>query len=134
MRMTFPEGAASWVRRALSFLGIFLGATLLLYVTDIGCIIRTVTGVPCPGCGMTRAWLAFLTGHFDAALAYHPLFWCVPVVFAVPVVQELFPGARRPRALTMTSSICSVPYGLGCCHNKGFVGLLAARCRPATLR
>ena len=58
--MTFPEGTAGWVRRALSFLGIFLGATLLLYVTDIGCIIRTVTGVPCPGCGMTRAWLAFL--------------------------------------------------------------------------
>lgn len=48
MRMTFPEGTAGWVRRALSFLGIFLGATLLLYVTDIGCIIRTVTGVPCP--------------------------------------------------------------------------------------
>lgn len=79
MRMTFPEGAAGWVRRALSFLGIFLGATLLLYITDIGCIFRAITGVPCPGCGMTRAWLAFLTGHFDAALAYHPLFWCVPV-------------------------------------------------------
>ena len=31
----------------------------------------------------------------------------------------------------MTSSICSVPYGLGCCHNKGSVGLLLARRRSA---
>ena len=95
MRMRFSEGTASWVRRALSFLCIFLGATFLLYVTDIGCIIRAITGVPCPGCGMTRAWLAFLTGRFDAALAYHPLFWCVPIVLLIPVAQEVFPKAGR---------------------------------------
>ncbi len=36
------------------------------------CMWRTWLGVPCPGCGLTRACLAIMRGEFAAAWALHP--------------------------------------------------------------
>ena len=57
-------------------LGIFaIGGVILLL--DVGCLFRKLTGVPCPGCGMTRAHLAALRLDFRTAFYYHPL-WMLP--------------------------------------------------------
>jgi hypothetical protein len=37
------------------------------------CLFRLTTGVPCPGCGTTRAGLALLGGHVGEALRQNPL-------------------------------------------------------------
>ncbi len=37
------------------------------------CPILYYTGIPCPGCGMTRALLRLLILDFAGAAAYHPL-------------------------------------------------------------
>ncbi|MCF0146109.1 MAG: DUF2752 domain-containing protein [Eubacterium sp.] len=37
------------------------------------CPLRYVFGIPCPGCGMTHALGAFLTGDLSASLSYHPM-------------------------------------------------------------
>ncbi len=44
------------------------------------CPILRLTGLPCPGCGMTRALLAAIHLDFPRALAMHPMFWSVPVL------------------------------------------------------
>lgn len=44
------------------------------------CMLRLLTGVICPGCGMTRAWQAALRLDLTAAFAAHPMFWSVPVL------------------------------------------------------
>jgi len=36
------------------------------------CPFRLLTGLPCPGCGSTRAWTAFLQGDVVAAVAANP--------------------------------------------------------------
>lgn len=36
---------------------------------------------------MTRAWLAALRLRFDLALAYHPLFWLLPIALALAYVR-----------------------------------------------
>ena len=60
------KGAAELIRRALSCIGALFVAWLALYLLDIGCVFRLMTGIPCPGCGMTRAWLAALRLDFSA--------------------------------------------------------------------
>ena len=37
---------------------------------------------------MTRAWLSALALKFDLALAYHPLFWLLPIVLAIVALRE----------------------------------------------
>lgn len=61
-----------------------LAAVLLIYgvlaAIGHGCPIRYVTGIPCPGCGLSRAYLALLQLNPIQAFKYHPLFWAVPVL------------------------------------------------------
>jgi hypothetical protein len=47
---------------------------IVLVVVDFPlCPTRAAVGVPCPGCGLTRASLAALQGDLGAAMAFHPL-------------------------------------------------------------
>ena len=39
---------------------------------SIVCPLRSMTGVPCPMCGMTRACVAFARGNVVDALAFNP--------------------------------------------------------------
>ena len=45
-----------------------------------GCPFRNLTGLPCPGCGMRRAWFAFFRLELLTAFRFHPMFWSVPVL------------------------------------------------------
>ena len=65
-----------------------------LHFVGFGCPIKALTGVSCAGCGMTRAWLAALSGDLGAAFAFHPLFWVVP-----PAVLVFLLRRRLPRRL-----------------------------------
>lgn len=37
------------------------------------CAFHNLTGWPCPGCGLTRAWVSMAHGQFANALVWHPL-------------------------------------------------------------
>jgi hypothetical protein len=36
------------------------------------CPLRSVTGIPCPFCGMTRACVAVMHGHLGTSLSFNP--------------------------------------------------------------
>ena len=38
----------------------------------LACPMRTLTGIPCPLCGMTRACVAAVHGHLGASLSFNP--------------------------------------------------------------
>ena len=69
-------------------------AVVLLYYF-IGCPFRFIFGVPCPGCGVTRAWFSFLSGDLIKAFDYHPLFLLMSVVILLLIVKngKLFKNA-----------------------------------------
>ena len=90
-----PQGGRRTQVGEILRVGAFVAvAALVLYLIGVGCPIKFMTGVSCPGCGMTRAWLELAQGHLAAAFAYHPLFWAVPVV----LVLACAPASRAQRA------------------------------------
>ena len=71
------------VLKAVSKAAVGVAAVVLLLILYrlIGCPFRFLFGVPCPGCGMTRAGRAIVQGRFAESLVWHPLF--VPTVLVV---------------------------------------------------
>lgn len=72
-------------------------AVVFLYLTDIGCPLRFLTGICCAGCGMTRALLQVLQGHFAEAFHYHPLWITLPFIFGL-----ILTGSKRSRRTNQT--------------------------------
>jgi hypothetical protein len=53
------------------------------------CPFAALTGVPCPGCGLSRAALALLSGDVAAAFHFHPLvFVALPVLVFVTTTRR----------------------------------------------
>lgn len=73
------------LRLKLGLLAAFAALLALWYFFDLPCIPKTITGIPCPGCGVTRAWLAALRLDFSTAFRQYPMFWSIPLLalFAV---------------------------------------------------
>ncbi|BEL08351.1 hypothetical protein Q0Z83_065420 [Actinoplanes sichuanensis] len=46
----------------------------------IPCLLRTVTGIPCPACGLTTAAVALVRGRWDLALQANPLIFGLAAV------------------------------------------------------
>ena len=79
--------AAAWLVR----LGVHLQVPLPF------CLLRKVTGIPCPGCGCTRSLLAWTDLDPLAALRFNPLFFVATIGLALWAAAGLFvpaPGAR----------------------------------------
>ncbi|SFC19308.1 Protein of unknown function [Clostridium uliginosum] len=52
------------------------------YINQPICIFYRFIGIPCPTCGMTRAFENILKGNLIEALKFHPLF---PLIFLFPM-------------------------------------------------
>lgn len=74
---------------SLIILTIIAGYALLfndLIVFKGICIFKSITGLPCPGCGMTRSSTALFSGKFVESLSINPL----AVLFHVFVLIVVF--------------------------------------------
>jgi len=90
------------VRRAAVLLAIViaLGAVHIRQRPATFCLLRELTGVPCPFCGGTTAVARLGTGHLRQALVASPL--AIVMVVLTPIIGVVKgPGLRRP-ALTRT--------------------------------
>jgi hypothetical protein len=66
-----------------------LGGAYVLGWPGWPCLFAKITGLPCPGCGMTRAVASLLRGRWLEAVQYHPF---APgfVLLGLPVVVCAF--------------------------------------------
>ena len=67
------------------------------------CWFHSMTGLPCPGCGLTRSVLAIGSGEFAAAWQFNPFGYLVYAVLLVLVVLPLL-GRVAPRLTTALES------------------------------
>ena len=64
------------------------------------CIFKQLTGVPCPGCGCTRAFFSLLHGDVGRALWYNPLAIVLTVgalALGIATLYEILVLHRFPR-------------------------------------
>ncbi len=74
------------------YLLVFLIFLVVLRIVGYeNCLFHFIFHYPCPGCGLTRAFLSCFRGDFRQAFRYHPLFVLIPVI----VVLFLFKNVKR---------------------------------------
>lgn len=83
------------VKNVISILTIVLIYMFFLRYTQIGCPIRFLFGIPCMGCGMTRAIIALLSMDFEKAIYYHPLVFLVPVIIILICIEDKLVVIRK---------------------------------------
>lgn len=77
------------LKKLLTGIAIAVSVGLLYYLViriadiKIPCIFYTVTGLYCPGCGVTRMILALLRFDFVKAFYSHPVLFCIAPFLAV---------------------------------------------------
>jgi len=101
---------------ALGFAGLLLAlvfvnmtgivsADRIVGVIPVFCPFEAVTGIPCPGCGMTRAILSLMAGNFGTAALYNP--FCFFLLFMI--IASILPARwleKVPSAVTKVLPYC----------------------------
>ena len=83
------SASTKWKKVALRLL--LIAAVAAVAALTGNCPILRMFGVPCPGCGMTRACAALLRLDFRAAAAYHPLVFVLIPGLLYFIFRELLP-------------------------------------------
>lgn len=89
------------LKNGASKLIISLGCGILILMMDGNlCVFKGIIGLPCPGCGLTRAILSLLRFDLKNAFFYHPLFLIPPLLVLVLAFRKksLFNSIYRSNA------------------------------------
>jgi hypothetical protein len=105
---------------AFALTGSFLGLALI-NMTGLACFekitgaipgfcpFHALTGIPCPGCGMTRAIVSLIGGNISEAFLYNPFSFFLVFMVLISMVPEKWMGIiRTPLARVMPAFYISV--------------------------
>ena len=74
--------------------GIIVVYAVLSVLGITTCPSKALFGIPCPGCGISRAFMSALQLNFAAAFEYNPLWVLVPVVLIVVTALSAYDKNR----------------------------------------
>lgn len=83
-----------WQLLTIEFLALTLVLSVYYFQLPIQCPFKWLTGIPCPGCGGTRALIAILHGHIIEAFLINPLSVLL-IIFAIIAPVWLFIDCYR---------------------------------------
>lgn len=93
MRIKFGKNKAEYLAVAAAASAVY-AAMVWLAGSKTLCFYKNVFGIPCPGCGLTRAIVWFFRGDPARAFAFHPLFPLVILCLSVIVFRAFGPFKR----------------------------------------
>jgi hypothetical protein len=108
-----PERAgARWLGKTCVLVA-WVGLALAIVTPPHGlgftiCWIQHATGLPCPGCGMTRSLSCALRGMFPESWHYHPMGLFVLALFIFTAAQSLLPRPVRGRIIAFIDDRATV--------------------------
>ncbi len=79
-----------------------------ILLTGSTCVMRTITGLPCPGCGLTRATFALFKFNIPAAIHFNPavfLVWPVMIVFFLLMIFKKI-NIKKYTPLFIITGVC----------------------------
>lgn len=68
---------------------IYYGYFALFHTHEPNCIIKHTIGLPCPGCGMSRAAWYLMTFRLSEAFMYHPLIFLMPFIIGILLLRGM---------------------------------------------
>ena len=107
--------AESWRVRLIKlvlFSAPLLGAYFYSYTnynSPLFCPIKAITGIPCPGCGMTRAFMAIASGNLREAIGYNLFSPILFLVFLVTAIHLLLEVITRRQLLAFYGKLIKNP-------------------------
>lgn len=72
----------------LIFLILLVFGVLVVFVFDVDCLFKSIFGIPCPGCGLTRGFRALFKGDIVSAFSYNIL--TIPIFLFLVILVILF--------------------------------------------
>jgi hypothetical protein len=108
-RETFPTTFSVLRDRKMAWL-FLVTAAVLLFVFAAGlpgwpCPLFHFTGIPCPGCGLTRATLFLLQGKVQDSLHFHAFAPIVLLGLVIVLAAAVLPERARQRWLDMVVAV-----------------------------
>lgn len=88
------------------------GLTIAGHRLPESCVFLRSTGLPCPGCGLTRSCVAAVHGRFSDSLVFHPLGWAVLLYALAQAVRHGVWLARPAARATVDRWGGRLDYGL----------------------
>ena len=73
--------------------------TTIAHITTFDCPFAKVTGVPCPGCGLSRGCSALLRGHVADAFQWHAFAPAFVLAVGLFLVAAVLPTESRQRVM-----------------------------------
>jgi hypothetical protein len=104
--MNFPAPFANILRERIVCVSMLLTGIVFIGANMLGlrvwiCVFRETTGLPCPGCGMTRAMSSLAKGNLASAMHYHLLSPIIFVGLLVMTIVTLLPQSKRQLILPL---------------------------------
>lgn len=101
---------ARWIQSGAGVLLLCLHLLPLPHDGNVGgipalCPLKTLTNIPCPGCGMTRSLVFSAHGDWSQAFSFHPL---GPITYGalwLILASGVLPLWRKPRAISQRTLI-----------------------------
>lgn len=77
-----------YLKNKINIFAVIVVYVLFIWLTGIGCPFQFLFGIPCMGCGMTRACIALINMDVKTALYYHPLVFFGPVILILICFED----------------------------------------------